>query len=582
MAAGFRPAAEDALYSWVENEYLNFEPNTGKCSGTCGHFTQAMWGNTQYVGCAMARIPTTACGSNCTKGAVCLPDLYGQGYGYIMACDYRRPGNCNGYRFNPPAGTCLPDSVADAPLTPGCNVAQPSLWKTNGYCSNTPLQSWTTSGTGDPMGCARACCLQGSKSPFAFASQKTDPFACFCMTDQNCGNFIADLSYEMYTVDTTFPDNYTVTTIPYSTATGFTKTAISSKTAWPTTTVADPCALKADLKASSAYCINGPPGTSLYSSDGTAAGCAKTCCKSNGNVPPFTFYVATANNACFCLGNGVSCNQGSYSGYAVYTVTGTTTTTEGFTRTTTTSKTTQTTTATTTATAFGCGSDQVLPSLIKQNYFCNGPPTRYTGNALTNTPKGCIDLCCALGFTPPYFFDYNRTSAACNCGSEINGNCFHTYLNFDIDTYKVDVVGYTKTTRTTQTYPVPTLTAEAIGACKGKLADTLYAPSARCSNMPNECNGWSQSDEKDCVRLCCNAGKRPPYYFSYSWATKQCFCMDTNQNCSGTISASRYETHYVIDVSNYTTVSFRGFWISFSRSNHRFRPFADKNKHPDN
>lgn len=147
-------------------------------------------------------------------------------------------------------------------------------------------------------------------------------------------------------------------------------------------------------------------------------------------------------------------------------------------------------------------------------------------------------------------------------------------MNFDIDAYKVDVVGYTKTTKTTATYPVPTLSAAAIGKCTGRLADELVQMSARCSNMPNECSGWSETDETDCVRLCCNAGRKPPYYvrlhpakhgmkltvrfssvqFSYSFRTKQCYCLQSNETCGTLVENSMYETHLVIDVSNHTTV----------------------------
>lgn len=99
MAGGFLPTADDALYGWVEGEYENYEPNIGDCKyGVCGHFTQVMWGNSQYLGCAMARIKAGTCAS-CTKGTSCLDGLYDSGYGYIMVCDYRSPGNCNGHRW---------------------------------------------------------------------------------------------------------------------------------------------------------------------------------------------------------------------------------------------------------------------------------------------------------------------------------------------------------------------------------------------------------------------------------------------------------------------------------------------------
>lgn len=113
-----------------------------------------------------------------------------------------------------------------------------------------------------------------------------------------------------------------------------------------------------------------------------------------------------ANGACFCINGTIGCGTlKSWTGYDSYFVPGSTTTTEGFTRTSTTSISTKTKTSTQTVTAYGCGADQAKVSLFKQNYFCNAPPKRFTGQSLTGDAQGCMDYCCGLGYEPPYYFD---------------------------------------------------------------------------------------------------------------------------------------------------------------------------------
>lgn len=37
--------------SWIEDEEEFYDPDTGKCSATCGHYTQVVWSDTTHVGC---------------------------------------------------------------------------------------------------------------------------------------------------------------------------------------------------------------------------------------------------------------------------------------------------------------------------------------------------------------------------------------------------------------------------------------------------------------------------------------------------------------------------------------------------
>lgn len=103
---GSNPYTPNQVLSyWAESEYPFYNKTTGECvtGKQCGHFTQVMWSTTNYTGCAAARIPDTAC-NNCPNPNSCLGTNYNGGW--ITACNYRRPGNCMTYRYNPGDGRC--------------------------------------------------------------------------------------------------------------------------------------------------------------------------------------------------------------------------------------------------------------------------------------------------------------------------------------------------------------------------------------------------------------------------------------------------------------------------------------------
>ncbi|VDP90526.1 unnamed protein product [Echinostoma caproni] len=77
--AGF-PSVEPGFNAWFdEYKQYNFMANT--CSGVCGHYTQLVWADTEYVGCGVTK---------CTKPS--FP------YGYSIVCNYGLGGNMNGAR----------------------------------------------------------------------------------------------------------------------------------------------------------------------------------------------------------------------------------------------------------------------------------------------------------------------------------------------------------------------------------------------------------------------------------------------------------------------------------------------------
>ncbi len=49
--------AQGALNSWGA-EKPNYNPTTGACSGTCGHYTQVVWRTTLKLGCALGSCPS--------------------------------------------------------------------------------------------------------------------------------------------------------------------------------------------------------------------------------------------------------------------------------------------------------------------------------------------------------------------------------------------------------------------------------------------------------------------------------------------------------------------------------------------
>lgn len=54
--SGTNQSGSSAVRAWAsEKEYYQYE--TSSCAGVCGHYTQIVWRNTQYVGCATASCP---------------------------------------------------------------------------------------------------------------------------------------------------------------------------------------------------------------------------------------------------------------------------------------------------------------------------------------------------------------------------------------------------------------------------------------------------------------------------------------------------------------------------------------------
>jgi pathogenesis-related protein 1 len=68
------PAAQ-VVDQWA-SESKNYDYNSNRCNGTCGHYTQIVWRDTKEVGCGVAR------GSQRE----------------VWVCEYNPPGNQNGKR----------------------------------------------------------------------------------------------------------------------------------------------------------------------------------------------------------------------------------------------------------------------------------------------------------------------------------------------------------------------------------------------------------------------------------------------------------------------------------------------------
>ena len=71
--------AQGALNSWGA-EKPNYNPSTGACTGTCGHYTQVVWRTTLKVGCARGNCP-------------------GIQYPSTIVCDYGPGGNSGGLAY---------------------------------------------------------------------------------------------------------------------------------------------------------------------------------------------------------------------------------------------------------------------------------------------------------------------------------------------------------------------------------------------------------------------------------------------------------------------------------------------------
>lgn len=72
---------ESTLSNWVEGEMSDYDYATNTCSGTCGHYTQVVWRNTQKVGCAVQQ-----CGTFTNLGP-------SWDNGYMVVCNYSPGGN---------------------------------------------------------------------------------------------------------------------------------------------------------------------------------------------------------------------------------------------------------------------------------------------------------------------------------------------------------------------------------------------------------------------------------------------------------------------------------------------------------
>jgi uncharacterized protein YkwD len=72
---GAAAAPGQVVEGWAA-EARNYDYNSNKCSGVCGHYTQIVWGDTKEVGCAVAR----------------------GGGREVWVCEYDPPGNWEGKR----------------------------------------------------------------------------------------------------------------------------------------------------------------------------------------------------------------------------------------------------------------------------------------------------------------------------------------------------------------------------------------------------------------------------------------------------------------------------------------------------
>lgn len=78
------PSGPKVVDSWA-SESANYDYAAGKCSGTCGHYTQVVWRKTTEVGCGYAKCSTNSpFGSSKTW--------------YNWVCQYNPPGNYVGQK----------------------------------------------------------------------------------------------------------------------------------------------------------------------------------------------------------------------------------------------------------------------------------------------------------------------------------------------------------------------------------------------------------------------------------------------------------------------------------------------------
>lgn len=82
-AATQPPSAHEVVASWAA-EAADYDARTGRCRGTCGHYTQIVWRATRRVGCALER---------CTRGGP-----FGNRPWWLVVCRYEPAGNWAGER----------------------------------------------------------------------------------------------------------------------------------------------------------------------------------------------------------------------------------------------------------------------------------------------------------------------------------------------------------------------------------------------------------------------------------------------------------------------------------------------------
>ncbi|XP_078334905.1 peptidase inhibitor R3HDML-like [Crassostrea virginica] len=85
-----------AVLAW-DNEKASYNYTSLQCTGVCGHYTQVVWANSEFVGCASNTCPTF-------EG---LPSSFDAGT--IVVCNYGQGGNYNGqqpYMTGTPCTSC--------------------------------------------------------------------------------------------------------------------------------------------------------------------------------------------------------------------------------------------------------------------------------------------------------------------------------------------------------------------------------------------------------------------------------------------------------------------------------------------
>eukprot|EP00105_Crassostrea_gigas_P011716 XP_011427504.1 PREDICTED: peptidase inhibitor 16 [Crassostrea gigas] len=93
-----RKSGFDAVVSWFK-EKSSYNLMEGSCSGVCGHYTQVVWADSEYLGCAVA---------------FCPKFFRGRG-GYNYVCNYGPRGNWRGKKPYVPGIPC-----SSCPLGYGC------------------------------------------------------------------------------------------------------------------------------------------------------------------------------------------------------------------------------------------------------------------------------------------------------------------------------------------------------------------------------------------------------------------------------------------------------------------------------